>query len=101
MLSSDTQLMMRESYETIFGLHDHNQPDVHPLALVTMHSAENTTKGGLFEQRLKDYMSYDVLKYTGITLKDLLQYPRDRVEIIFNQCKARQALDSKNLPPLP
>jgi hypothetical protein len=99
-LSSDTQLMMRERYETTYGILDHDAPNVHPLALVTLHPAENSSKGGLFEQRLKDYMAYNVLKYTGMSLKELLEYPRERVLIIIEECKLQQARDSKAAPSL-
>lgn len=100
-LSSDTQLVMRERYETTFGIHDHDDPNTHPLALMTLHAAENSSKGGMFEQRIEDYMAYDVLKYTGISLKDLLSWPREKVEITFEKCRQRQARDnSKPLPSL-
>ena len=91
---------MRERYETVYGLLNHDAPQVHPLALVTMHPAENSSKGGLFEQRLKDYMAYNVLKYTGMSLKELLEYPRERVLAIIAECKAQQARDSKAASPL-
>jgi hypothetical protein len=98
-LSSDTQLMMRERYETVFHICDHDAPNVHPLALMTMQPAENNSKGGKFEQRLEDFMAFDVLKYTGMSFKELLQWPRERVESVFEKCRQRQARDSKHQPP--
>lgn len=103
MLSSDTQLAMRERYETVFGIFNHDQPNVHPLALVTLRPAENSSKGGAFQRRVKDFMAFDVLKYTGLSLKELMEYPREKVEIIIEECRAKQAADSKligNAPPL-
>lgn len=100
-LSSRTKLAMREKYETIFNIFNHDAPNVHSLALMTMQPSENSSKGGGFERRLKEYMAFDVLKYTGLSIKELMSYTRERVEIILEECRQRQARDSKNLPSLP
>lgn len=86
---------MRERYETVFGIHNHDAPNVHPLALMTLHAAEDSTTGGAFERRLKDYMAFDVLKYTGLSIKELMDYPRDKVETIMATCRQRQARADK------
>jgi len=100
LLSSDTQLLMRERYETIFRIFDHEQPGVSPLAPMLLHPAENSSVGGGFQRRLKDFMAFDVLKYTGENFKTFMSHTREQCEIILQECKEKQARDSAALPPV-
>lgn len=55
-----------------------------------MHEAETPLAFSLFSTRVSDYMDLDVLKFTGLSLKEFLSYPRHLLEEILELCRLKQ-----------
>lgn len=104
MCSSDVKLLLQEKYETVFKIYDHDRDDAHPLALVTLHKAENTSLGSPYKKRMREYAMNGVLKYFGLSFTEFLDLPRDILEDILEASREEQrkevkALEGK-LPPI-
>lgn len=82
--------MLQEQYETMFGIYDHTQPHADPLALVMLHPAENVSSGGAIELRMEQFVEADVYKYTGVTMLDFFNSPREYCDLMIKVAKKRQ-----------
>lgn len=82
--SAEVALLMRDRYETTYGIynHDANDPE-RKLALVGMHPKEDTTRHSLLHERVREFTKREVFKHTGINLKDFLELPTDVCGMIF------------------
>lgn len=76
--SIEAQILLRESYETIYGIYNHdvNDPE-HPLALVEFHEAEDNTTGSLLHERLDMFAQKQVHKWFGISWPEFVAQPTD------------------------
>jgi hypothetical protein len=78
LMSSDSQIVLREKYETIFGIYDHDHPDPkRPLALVAMQPHENNAMGSLLYERIEQFAERKVIKYFGLSLAEFMELPSD------------------------
>jgi hypothetical protein len=87
LVSTDVQLLLREHYETMFGLHDHkvDKPD-EPFALVAMHAGEDNLTHSLLYERVRLFKLLEVHKHYGLSLKEFFEMPPYLTEEILNQC---------------
>ena len=89
--STDTTLLFRERYETIFGIFNHMALGAErPLALVAMHVGENNCVGSSLDERIKQFAELEVGKHFNISLKDMFDLPTDIVNIMFEVSNKRQ-----------
>lgn len=85
--ASDGQLLLRESYEQVFGIFDHrNDVSGRDLAVMGLHPAEDAHTPSLLYERIEQYFEKDVFKYTGLTPERFLELPRDIGWKIFEEC---------------
>jgi hypothetical protein len=83
--SVETQLLMRDAYETTYGIHDHaRQTD--DMSLIRHRPAENIDLFDPTPERMKAYHAAQVLKYTGITFDRFLDMPRYVGEMYIQSC---------------
>lgn len=101
MRSSDVRLMLQEQYETLFDIYDHKRVDANPLALVMVHPAENVSSGGAIELRIEEFVNSDVTKYTGMSLMEFFNCPREYCDLILKAARKRQAKESAAMNNLP
>lgn len=68
MTSTDSQLMMREAYETVYGIMNHETPSAkkRPLLLVAYQHAEDPYIGCKLYERMELYNERKILKWFGI-----------------------------------
>ncbi|WP_144106620.1 hypothetical protein [Paraburkholderia sp. BCC1886] len=94
--SSDIQLVMRDCYETTYGIWDHQRDgDLDALSLVAMRETEDSASGGLLYERFRQYIDLSIGKYTHLNLLDFLQMPTDWVTSVMDLCAGRIKADSR------
>lgn len=85
--STDVQLLLREHYESEFGLYDHAAPNPdEPFALVAMHPGEENLAHSLLYERIRLFRILEVHKHYGISLKEFFELPPYLTEEILLQC---------------
>jgi hypothetical protein len=96
--SSDVQLLLRDCYETAYGIFNHALDNRGAtLSLVAMHEAEDTSSGGLLYERIRQYEKRQVLAYFGLNLIEFLSLPGDLVAFVLEQSLlAQQSRDRVN-----
>lgn len=81
----DAKVVMREMYETRFGIHNHlNKFSKRPLASVAFHGAENTIKDSMLEETLKTYANRNIKDIFGLTVLEFLELPMDVVSLMLD-----------------
>jgi len=93
--------MLQEQYETIFGIYDHKRVDADPLALVMTNPVEDVSTGGAIELRIEEFINSDAPKYTGMSLTEFFNCPREYCDLILKAARKRQAKESQAMNNLP
>lgn len=94
----DARIILLESYETAYGIYDHDNFDPHrPLALVAMHPAEDYTSVSRMKLTIERFFNNEVYKNFGLNLTEFLSLPREYTELLF-EVIAKDA--SKEAPDL-
>lgn len=82
--STDTQLLLRDRYETVYGIYNHEDPyGNRSLPLVGMHWAEDTVTGCSLYEMIDMYVNHDIMKHFGLSLTDFLDLPTYVVTHLF------------------
>jgi hypothetical protein len=91
--SSDLQILMRDVYETTYGIWDHGQDsDEDLLSLVAHRAAEDTgPEVGLLYERIRQYDEREILKTFGLDLVQFLELPTDMVTYLLELGLRKQA----------
>ena len=92
---------MYQIYETEFGVFDHINTKSRPLASVAFMDIEDTLDGSPMDSITRTYTSKGIFKLFGISLLELINLPRDIVELLINvateeQKKVQPTLDQLN-----
>lgn len=82
MCSTNAQLLLREAYETTYGIVNHELPAVkkRPLALVAFQWPEDSTSGCRLYERMDQYHDCSILKWFGLPWDRWIEQPRDVCE---------------------
>lgn len=84
--------MLRQLYETRFGVFDHiKNSDERPLSTVALYDTEENSESSLLHSRVEQYIKSNVLKYTGLNLVEFLDLPREIVMWIFKLSENKAA----------
>lgn len=76
MLSTDAQLVLRDRYETTYGIFNHNAPAAdHPFALVLMHWNEDAITHGPLHERMNQYIDADIAKFFHLNFQEWIDQP--------------------------
>lgn len=77
-MSTDTAIVLRERYETKYGLYNHDTSDPdRPLALLGLHWGEDNSEGSVLYERIEQYEEREVWQRFGLSLSDFLELPSD------------------------
>lgn len=88
------KLLLRQIYQQSYGIFDHlgqekkdeslaTEPDQkRPLASIAKHPAESVSVASIYHERYTEYRLSNVLKYTGVTWSDFLNYPHDHCDFL-------------------
>jgi hypothetical protein len=81
MCVTDTRQLLLHRYETDFGIYNHDISDFekNPLALIRMHSREDSYTGSQLAERIRQYHDRHVWEVTHDPLHVFLNYPRHMV----------------------
>jgi hypothetical protein len=81
MCVTDTRQLLLHRYETDFGIYNHDISDFekNPLALIRMHSREDSYTGSHLAERIRQYHDRQVWDVTHDPLHVFLNYPRHMV----------------------
>jgi hypothetical protein len=81
MCVTDTRQLLLHRYETDFGIYNHDISDFekNPLALIRMHSREDSYTGSHLAERIRQYHDRHVWEVTHDPLHVFLNYPRHMV----------------------
>lgn len=71
------QLVIRDAYETQYGIFDHGDPAAGPLALVEYRAKEDVSEYGSLYRTFYQYHLYEVHKEWGVDIIDFLSMPRE------------------------
>ena len=74
------QLILRDRYETLYGIHNHEVEDPnHPIPMAAMWDSEDAYSGSLLDERLEHFVDKQVGKWFNISLPDFLELPTEIV----------------------
>lgn len=95
--SIETTMLMREQYETAFGIYNHDSVEAADrlLSLVAMQPAEDTITGSELYYRLKKFADFGVPKHFNMSLKEFMENPRYINDMILTISEERQKVDAK------
>lgn len=72
--SIETQIVLRERYETAHGIYNHANADDH-FALIKHHWAEDTIVASRLRERMEAFITARVGKHFDMSFKEFLEYP--------------------------
>jgi hypothetical protein len=96
--STDAQLILRDRYETLFGIFNHsaleeycktNPEFASELALVLQHWSEDTITDGPMHERMTQFVDYGIHKYFGLSFNEFIDQPTYRVQLMLEVAEKR------------
>lgn len=94
--SIDTQISLRQYYETVFGVFDHPANEAsRPMSVVALYDTEENGRTSLLRARIEQYIKSSVNKYTGLNLQEFLSMPREYVQWVFQFCEDKMKLEDE------
>ena len=92
------QLVIRDAYETQFGIFNHADPAASPLALVEYRPKEDVSEYGGLYRTFYQYHLYEVNKEWGLSVDEFLSLPREYYSLILrisSEKAARQTVETQ------
>jgi hypothetical protein len=77
--STDAQIVLREQYETVYGIFNHDDPAASPLAAVSMRSVEDASTGSLLDERMEAFVENRVGYHFNLSWTEFINQPTDMV----------------------
>lgn len=84
--SISAQLVLRDAYDTDYGLYDHAHDQSRPLALVGKHEKEDYQEYGGLYRAIYQFNVNEVHKTWGFTLTEFLDLPREIHRLVLRIC---------------
>ncbi len=78
----DAQIVMKDLYETRFGLYDHGGQNKSPLASVLHHDGDETWLSGSLRDIVEEFAVYNMGELYNISLVEYLMLPRPYVALL-------------------
>lgn len=81
--SVDATLVLRDMYDTKYGLYDHaSAGNARPLASVEMRPSIDATHTELLETAVKSYVSNNIRTTYGLSLLEFLDLPQEVIKVL-------------------
>jgi hypothetical protein len=93
--SLEMQFLLRQTYQTVMGIHDHIKTD-NPLALVVVHPNEDTRLTNRRYRRMHQFEESKILTNFGVNWKDFEQMPLHEAETLLTASRERSRLNALN-----
>lgn len=93
--SLESQLLLRELYDTNFKIASHDNPQ-RPMSLVELHPKEKYVE---YSREYRVYTRFAALKVGelfNISIERFLELPRERVEMMFKIAEERAKVEDRN-----
>lgn len=95
--SYTAELLLRERYETHYGIFNHDDPaapKLRPLALVALHPKEDSFRYSMRHRLYWRFRDYDMGKHYNLSFKEFLELPWETTQALFaiEQRRAQQVL---------
>jgi hypothetical protein len=75
---TDAAIVLRERYETKFGIYNHDNPDPNrPLAVIAQHWAEDASEGSALYERIEQFEEREIYQRFGLSLTAFMTLPSD------------------------
>lgn len=96
----DREILLREAYETEYGLHDHVNTTINPpeFSLIFMNPKENFDEHGGIYNAIRRYLWNDIHKEMGLSLTDFYELPKDITDFIFRQLAEKRERINHQIP---
>lgn len=95
---ADAQLVLRQFYETKFGVFDHIQnADQRPMSTVALYDTEENGQTSVLYSRIEQYIKSSILKHTGLNLTEFLSLPREIVQWIFKVSENQLRVEGESI----
>jgi hypothetical protein len=81
----DAQIVLRELYETHFGIYNHADPVLNkdrPFSSVAYHPCESINDFTLMEDRMRNYINFGIYETFHMTFQEYLSFPFDWIETL-------------------
>lgn len=98
--STEATEVLTSFYETGFGVFNHADKilgKTRPLASVALHESEDNTKGSSLYELIELYITKDIMKHLGLSLKEFLDLPREFTIMIFDSLTKKAISDNKTI----
>ena len=96
--STDAQIVLRDRYETDFGIYNHGHPDAgHPFEMVLKHWSEDCVTGGALPERMKQFVDCDIGKFFNISFTEFIELPSF---VIMDMIKVAEDKIARNQPTI-
>lgn len=81
---TSSEVVMRDLYETKFGIYNHLNKNIkkRPMASVGYNESENINIGSNFEESIVTYVVKNINKLYGLTILEFLDLPRYVIEML-------------------
>lgn len=91
------KLMLREAYETAYGIYNHDAPDaeVHPWALIAHGDKEDYGKLGPHQAIARVFMLNDIGKKFNISFLEFVALPREMVNCLIELTEEELKVEAK------
>ena len=76
--SSDTQLLLLDQYEQLYGLRDH-EAEAHPFGPILMNEMEDVFTDGAMHERMRQYDKLGIKDIFGMSFTEFIEHPTYRV----------------------
>lgn len=95
--SSDAKLVLKDLYETKYGIFNHRRSDKSPFSSVLFHESESRFHEGLLRSLIADYLQTKVKDFTGLTLLEYLSLPSHLTKVIMKAVDVEKQREAKML----
>lgn len=94
--SSDSDLLLREAYDTAYGIYNHDlTAEDRPLALIAFHGAEDTMTQSLLYERVRHFKEKQIGKYFNMSFDKFIELPTDLCLYMMDQATQWMKKDVK------
>jgi len=73
--STDAQIVLRDRYETYFGVYNHSAQPAHPFGLISMNWTEDNVTGGPLSERMHQFVDYRIGEYFKVSFDEFIDRP--------------------------
>lgn len=80
--SVNGQIVMRDLYETTYGIYDHTRKDRHPFSSVLFNEVEDGSIGSLLEADMESYKKHRIGDIFHLNLLEFLNLPSPVAEML-------------------